>query len=95
MNELNFFMAHMPNSRMADYIVGCLDSSVYIDFNKDKKDKICIKRISFDGYGCCEPKQRFFSTKKFKSMSQKDSLEFEKIFENKVLDQQKLTKIIR
>jgi hypothetical protein len=34
----------------------CLQGgSVFADFDTDDADIISIRRISFDGYGCCEP----------------------------------------
>lgn len=33
--------------------MGCLNGSVYMDFNKSNGNLISLCRISFDGYGCC------------------------------------------
>lgn len=54
MESFIFFKTTMPNSRQADYYLGCLDSSVFIDFDLDEDQRIYLKRISFDRYGCCE-----------------------------------------
>ena len=43
----------MPNSRQADFYLGCLDGSVFLDFNCTTDKLIYLCRISFDGYGCC------------------------------------------
>ncbi len=43
----------MPDTRIADYYLGCLDGCVFIDFNLTKDRCISLRRISFDGYGCC------------------------------------------
>lgn len=43
----------MPDSRKADFYLGCLDGSVFIDFNQSSENLISLCRISFDGYGCC------------------------------------------
>lgn len=51
--DFDFFKTIMPESRKADFYLGCLDSSVYIDFNKSNENLISLCRISFDGYGCC------------------------------------------
>lgn len=51
--DFDFFKTIMPESRKADFYLGCLDSSVYIDFNKSDENLISLCRISFDGYGCC------------------------------------------
>ncbi|KAL7568118.1 hypothetical protein ACA910_019514 [Epithemia clementina (nom. ined.)] len=59
----------MPKSRPAKYHISCLDSSVFLDFdtmttngnNNDNDDgdggRIYLRRISFDGYGCCNIKE--------------------------------------
>jgi len=52
--DFNFFRTKMPNTRQADYYLGCLDSCVFIDFNLTKDNCIYLRRISFDGYGCCD-----------------------------------------
>lgn len=50
---LGFFKTSMPESRKADFYLGCLDGSVFIDFNYSTDNRINLCRISFDGYGCC------------------------------------------
>lgn len=50
--EFGFFITEMPDSRPADIYLGCLDGSVYIDFDFMDNGCLCLKRISFDGYGC-------------------------------------------
>jgi len=54
MNKFNFFKTTMPKPRIADYFLGCLDSSVFIDLNLNNNGQIYLKRISFDRYGCCK-----------------------------------------
>ncbi len=51
--DFNFFKVEMPESRKADFYLGCLDGSVFIDFNLTGNNLISLCRISFDGYGCC------------------------------------------
>lgn len=51
--DFDLFIATMPDTRKADYYFGCLDSSVFIDFNRSHDNLIYLVRISFDGYGCC------------------------------------------
>jgi|SRR5882724_7088038 len=51
--DFDFFKTEMPDSRKADFYLGCLDGSVFIDFNQSKDRLISLCRISFDGYGCC------------------------------------------
>lgn len=50
---LNFYKYTMPDSRPADYCLGCYYGSCFIDFNK-KDGLIYLERISFDGFGCYE-----------------------------------------
>ena len=49
----DFFKTTMPASRIADFYLGCLDGSVFLDFNTTSDERINLCRISFDGYGCC------------------------------------------
>lgn len=52
--DFKFYKAKkMPQIRKADYCLGCLNSSVFIDFNCSNDKTISLVRISFDGYGCC------------------------------------------
>jgi hypothetical protein len=53
-NEFNFFRTTMPDSRKADFHLGCLDGCIFIDVDKSSDGLISLSRISFDGYGCCE-----------------------------------------
>lgn len=49
-----FFKTTMPDSRKADFYLGCLDGSVFLDFNYTTNNQVNLCRISFDGYGCCD-----------------------------------------
>ncbi|WP_276979509.1 hypothetical protein [Flavobacterium filum] len=51
--DFDFFKTTMPDIRKADFYLGCLDGSVFIDFNLTTDNLINLCRISFDGYGCC------------------------------------------
>jgi hypothetical protein len=51
--DFGFFKTTMPDSRQADFYLGCLDGCVFIDFNLTNDKLISLRRISFDGYGCC------------------------------------------
>ena len=51
--DFDFFKTQMPNTRKADFYLGCLDGCVFIDFNVTTDKLISLCRISFDGYGCC------------------------------------------
>jgi len=85
----NFFAASMPESRPADYYIGCLDGCVFIDFNNKQDDKIYLKRISFDGYGCCNLNGDVVP------LSTEDSAAFKKIVESDIKDQNLITPIIK
>ena len=44
----------MPKSRIADYHLEFNDFTVCLDFMENEEGLIYMRRISFDGYGCCE-----------------------------------------
>ncbi|WP_133607242.1 hypothetical protein [Flavobacterium cheniae] len=67
---MNFFKTTMPDTREADYYLGCLDSAVFLDFNVSDENLVYLIRISFDGYGCCN----------FEDKSKPLSIEDSKIF---------------
>lgn len=78
----------MPGSRKADFYLGCLDGSVFIDFNFTTDKRINLCRISFDGYGCCNLDNNAkclddISSKAFIDEIGKDNF-----------DQEKITKIV-
>jgi len=52
--EFNFYKTTMPETRKAEYFLGCLGGSVFMDFCTSNVNEVYLKRISFDGYGCCE-----------------------------------------
>lgn len=54
MGDQTFFIATMPSSRPSHYYLGYMQGCVFIDFDRFKSDQVILKRISFDGYGCCE-----------------------------------------
>jgi len=86
--ELNFFRTTMPDSRKADFYLGCLDGSVFLDFNYTADKRISLCRISFDGYGCCDLGNEAnslddTSSKAFMDEMRKDNL-----------DQENITKIV-
>jgi len=78
--EFNFFKTKMPKTRKADFYLGCLDSSIYIDFNLDENHLIYLKRISFDGYGCC-------TIENSKTLDKKDSIQFQDEMSKDSIDQ--------
>jgi hypothetical protein len=90
MNDgLEFFITIMPDTRPADYCLGCLDGSVFIDFDNDEVGRISLKRISFDGYGCCDVKGQAIP------MNEADSQAFKEIIKARIPDQSRLTTIVK
>ena len=51
--KIIFFKTVMPGTRKADFYLGCFEGSVFLDFTISTENRICLRRISFDGYGCC------------------------------------------
>lgn len=88
-NELGFFIMTMPYSRPADYCLGYFGGSVFIDFDNYGSDRICLKRISFDRYGCCPMEERAIP------MSEYDSRDFKAIIEAQLSDQSRLLTIVK
>jgi hypothetical protein len=88
-DELEFFITTMPDTRPADYYLGCLGGSVFMDFDNYENKRIQLKRISFDGYGCCDLKNQAIT------MNEVDSRAFKEIIKHKLSDQSLLTAIIR
>jgi len=77
--DFDFFKTSMPESRKADFYLGCLDGSVFLDFKQSKEDLVSLCRISFDGYGCCNLEQstnylNYKSSKKFLALINEDEL---------------------
>lgn len=86
MDNFDFFITHI--NRPADYYIGCCDGSVYIDFSDCDDGTVCLVRISFDGYGCCNLKNGM-------PLNNKDSEDFKKLLRNKVIDQNKMEYIVK
>lgn len=53
LNLTTFYLCDMPDSRPAEYCLGCYDGSCFIDFNI-QNGLVFLERISFDGFGCFE-----------------------------------------
>ncbi len=87
--NFGFFITSMPDSRPADYYLGCLDGCVFLDFNNQDKDRISLKRISFDGYGCCELGD------KVTPLDTDDSQSFKNIIKDELKDQDLLLTIVK
>jgi len=88
-DKLEFFITTMPKSRPADYYLGCLGGSVFIDFDNCGNECIRLKRISFDGYGCCDLRKRAIP------MNGIDSHTFKEIITAQLSDQSQLTAIVK
>lgn len=88
MKKFDFFKTIMPGSRKADYYLGCLDSSVFIDFSLNNNGQIYLHRISFDGYGCCEIENSM-------TLDKSDSIIFVKEIGKEVLDQFSIEKLVK
>jgi hypothetical protein len=87
--EFNFFKHSMPATRKADYHLGCLDGSVFIDLNLSEDNRIYLRRISFDGYGCCNLDDVV------NSLSYEDSLRFIEEFKKENLDDRVMTSLVK
>ncbi|MBN8835651.1 MAG: hypothetical protein J0I09_00175 [Sphingobacteriia bacterium] len=79
----------MPDTRKADFYLGCLDGSVFIDFNQSSDRLISLCRISFDGYGCCNIGH------KANSLNFETSQKFVEEVEKDELDQNKLAPLVK
>lgn len=88
-DDQGFFITAMPASRPADYYLGYLEGCVFMDFDNYGNDRIRLVRISFDGYGCCNLGTRA------SLMDGADSKAFKEMIETELLDQDKLTAIVK
>ena len=86
--DFNFFKTTMPESRKADFYLGCLDGSVFLDFNSTTDKLINLCRISFDGYGCC------IIDSSAKCLDYQLSKDFIEEIDKENLDQERITKIV-
>jgi hypothetical protein len=86
--DFDFFKTSMPSTRKADYYLGCLDSSVFIDFNRTQDNLITLVRISFDGYGCCNLDNKGLN------LNLNDSAEFIVEMENENLNQKIISRLV-
>lgn len=87
--EFNFFITSMPSSRQADYYIGCLDGSVFIDFNRCPNGQVCLKRISFDKYGCYQLNE------KVNPLNKEDSQAFRQMMDTQQINQLSLLSIVK
>lgn len=89
MNNGDFFIAKMPSSRPADYYLGYMDGCVFMDFNNRNNNQVYLKRISFDGYGCCDLLERA------EPLTEDNSRIFKNILQNNINDEATLFAIIK
>lgn len=89
MIEQLFFIKKMPESRIADYYLGYMGGCLFFDFNNYDNDRITLKRISFDGFGCCELDDRAIP------MDKEDSRNFKILFKDNLKDQKMLLTIVK
>ncbi len=87
-HDFDFFKWTMPESRKADFYLGCLDGSVFLDFNLNADKRIQLCRISFDGYGCCN------LDKDAKCLDKQSSKDFINEIAKDNLNQEKITKLV-
>ncbi|MDY0089390.1 MAG: hypothetical protein RBR78_03390 [Flavobacteriaceae bacterium] len=85
--DFDFFKTTMPESRKADFYLGCLDGSVFLDFNYTTDKHIDLCRISFDGYGCCDIDNAEY-------LDEQQSKDFIDEIVRDNLDQEKITKLV-
>jgi hypothetical protein len=78
----------MPESRKADFYLGCYNGSVIIDFDLMTDNRIQLRRISFDGYGCCNLDDNA------KYLDEHLSKEFIEQMTKNNIDQEKLNSIV-
>ena len=89
MTEKKLFITNMPASRPADYYLGYFEGSVFIDFNNYRDGRVCLRRISFDGYGCYNLGENPIP------LSPDDSRLFKDLYHNKLNNQDMLLIIVK
>lgn len=100
MKDFEFFKSEMNfKTRKSDFCLGGLDSSVFMDFDKDESHQIFLKRISFDGYGCYNleyDKKRVLNREDSKLfIKELKSLEINEMFDNQEIITELVLKIIK
>jgi len=88
-DDLGLFLTAMPHTRPADYCLGCLGGSIFMDFENYEDERIRLKQISFDGYGCCDLGDQAIP------MNEVDSRAFKEIIKATLPDQSRLTTIVK
>ncbi len=87
--KFDFFRTTMPETREADYYLGCLNSSVFMDFKKTADNIIYLARISFDGFGCYELFGKVYA------LNEQDSKKFIEEIETENLNQEVITGFVK
>ena len=88
-NDLEFFITAMPHRDRSNYFLGCLVGSIFMDFDDCDGERIRLKRISFDGYGCCDLRDQAIP------MNEVDSGAFKEIIKATLSDQSRLSTIVK
>lgn len=88
LHKYDFFKVSMPENRKADFYLGCLDGSIFMDFIFTSNKLVSLKRISFDGYGCCNLENNTIP------LDYKSSKSFIEEINKLNLDQEKITKVV-
>lgn len=89
MGKRVFRITTMPASRPSNYCLSYFDDSVFLDFDNNQEDNVFLKRISFDGYGCCTLGTIIVP------LNEQDSKLFKEIIETGLKDQKTLMGIIK
>jgi len=89
MSDQIFFVTTMPASRPADYYLGYMEGSVFLDFNNNADNKVYLKRISFDGYGCYDLGEQSIP------LNAEDSKAFKDVIQNDIKNQNVLLTIVK
>jgi hypothetical protein len=87
--ELIFFRTSMPDTRPADYCLGCLEGCIFMDFDNFENERVLLSRISFDGYGCCVLGDEAIPMNKI------DSQLFKELIQAEPINQIKLNNVIK
>lgn len=88
-DNLLYRNSYQDTERKADYSISYMNDSVFIDFINLPNELVCLVRISFDGYGCCNLNSKAIPLNKI------DSKDFKLLFYEDELNQAKLFEIIK
>lgn len=88
-SEFDFYKTTMPSSRPASYHLGCLGGSVFMDFNLSEEQLVTLRRISFDGFGCCSLGEHT------KYLDYNSSVLFLRALKKAVIDQEVIASLVK